>query len=462
MLSIPIVSSFDGSGIDKAKKEFAQLDGVAEKTKFAFKKALVPATAAIGALAVAAGDAVKAASDMAESQSKVNVIFGDGAKDIEEYAKTASTSIGQSRQAVMDAAGTFGTFGKAAGLQGKDLSKFSTRFSTLASDLASFNNTTPEEAINAIGSALRGEAEPMRKFGVLLNDSTLKQKAMELGIYEGSGALTDQQKILAAQAAIYEQTSAAQGDFERTSGGLANSQRIMAAQFADVKVALGEGLMPVLEAVLPKIKAMADWASQNPTAFKIIAGAIAGVAAAIVLVNIAMALNPFGLIAIAIAGLVTGIVIAYTQFKTFAKIVRTVINGVIGYFETAANAWVTVINTLIKGYNKIPGLPDIGLVANVSLGRMRSGGPETEGLSDSRITALASGGIVTAPTFALIGEAGPEAVVPLSRAGEFGMGGGINITVNAGLVSSPDQVGQQIIEAIQRAQRRSGVVFAPG
>ena len=179
MLSIPIVSSFDGSGIDKAKKEFAQLDGVAEKTKFAFKKALVPATAAIGALAVAAGDAVKAASDMAESQSKVNVIFGDGAKDIEEYAKTASTSIGQSRQAVMDAAGTFGTFGKAAGLQGKDLSKFSTRFSTLASDLASFNNTTPEEAINAIGSALRGEAEPMRKFGVLLNDSTLKQKAMD-------------------------------------------------------------------------------------------------------------------------------------------------------------------------------------------------------------------------------------------------------------------------------------------
>jgi phage-related minor tail protein len=76
-----------------------------------------------------------------------------------------------------------------------------------------------------------------------------------------------------------------------------------------------------------------------------------------------------------------------------------------------------------------------------------------------KIPALAEGGIVTGPTLALIGEAGPEAVIPLDRAG--GMGGGINITVNAGLLSSPDQVGQQIIEAIQKAQRRSGPVFAP-
>jgi len=69
---------------------------------------------------------------------------------------------------------------------------------------------------------------------------------------------------------------------------------------------------------------------------------------------------------------------------------------------------------------------------------------------------MAKGGIVTQPTFALIGEAGPEAVIPLNRAGAFG---GITINIEAGLVSTPDQVGQQIIEAIQRAQRRSGPAF---
>ena len=73
------------------------------------------------------------------------------------------------------------------------------------------------------------------------------------------------------------------------------------------------------------------------------------------------------------------------------------------------------------------------------------------------IPKLAKGGIVTQPTLALIGEAGPEAVVPLNKMG--GMGG-VTINIEAGLVSTPDQVGQQIIEAIQRAQRRSGPAFA--
>lgn len=77
------------------------------------------------------------------------------------------------------------------------------------------------------------------------------------------------------------------------------------------------------------------------------------------------------------------------------------------------------------------------------------------------IATLASGGIVTGPTLAMIGEGnGPEAVIPLSQMGNYG-GGDINITVSAGVVSSPDQIGQQLIELIQRAQRRSGTVFAP-
>jgi hypothetical protein len=77
------------------------------------------------------------------------------------------------------------------------------------------------------------------------------------------------------------------------------------------------------------------------------------------------------------------------------------------------------------------------------------------------IPELAEGGIVTSPTLAMIGEGrGPEAVIPLSKMGQFGMGGGMTITVNAGLVSTPDQIGQQIIEAILKAQRRSGQVFA--
>lgn len=305
-LSIAILSEFNGKGIERARKEFAQLEGVGAKAGYAVKKAMIPATAALGGLAAGAKSAIEAASDLGESQSKVNVIFGEGAKDVEAFSKKAAKSMGQSRRAVLQAAGTFGTFGKAAGLGGKDLAKFSNDFTKLAGDLASFNNTSPEEAVEAIGAALRGEAEPMRRFGVLLNDATLKAEALALGIYDGSGALTDQQKILAAQAAIYKQTGDAQGDFERTSDGLANSQRILSASLDDTKASIGEALLPVVEAVLPYLKDFADWARDNPDTFTKIAGAITAVAVATVAVNAAMATNPYvaaaaGIAAMAIA-----------------------------------------------------------------------------------------------------------------------------------------------------------------
>jgi hypothetical protein len=177
---------------------------------------------------------------------KIGVIFGDTAGEIDKFASTAARNLGQSKQQALDAAANFAIFGKAAGLSGAALVDFSVDFVALASDLASFNNTTPEDAINAIGSALRGEAEPLRRYGVLLNDATLKAAALELGIYNGTGALTAQQKVLAAQQVILEQTNLAQGDFARTSDGLANSQRQIAASVEDTKAQLGEALLPVM------------------------------------------------------------------------------------------------------------------------------------------------------------------------------------------------------------------------
>jgi hypothetical protein len=177
-----------------------------------------------------------------------------------------------------------------------------------------------------------------------------------------------------------------------------------------------------------------------------------------------MALNPIGLIAIGIIGLIAGLVAAYKRFEGFRNLVNTIFDGiklgfdvVVTYLKTVANIYKAIFNGIASAWNNtigklsfsipdIPGLPGRGTKIEVP-----------------NIPMLAQGGIVTGPTLAMIGEGrGPEAVIPLDRMGEFGMGGGgMNITVNAGLVSSPEQVGQQIIEAIQKAQRRSGPVFAP-
>lgn len=246
-IRIPIITDFSDKGIKDAEKKFSELGTTSEKAGYLLTKAIVPATIAIGAYTKVLKPAITAASDFQEATSKVNVVFGSASKAVKDFADTAARSIGQSKTAVLNAAGVFGTFGKAAGLAGEDLSTFTTDFVTLASDLASFNNTTPEDAIQAIGAALRGEAEPIRRYGILLNDATLKQEAMALGIYKGNGALTAQQKILAAQSAIYKQSTDAQGDFLRTADGLANSQRTLSAEFKNFQIQLGQGLLPKME-----------------------------------------------------------------------------------------------------------------------------------------------------------------------------------------------------------------------
>jgi len=287
-INIPIVSEFNNAGLKKAQKEFQRLEKTSQKVGFALKKAFVPATAAFGGLAAAAIPAINAASDLEESMSKVGVIFGEGAKEVEAFAETAAKALGQSKQDVLEAAGTFGTFGKAAGLAGTDLAEFSNGMTALASDVASFNNAEPDEVIQAMGAALRGEAEPMRRFGVLLNDATLRAEAMALGIYDGNGALTDQQKILAAQQAILKQTTDAQGDFARTSEGLANQTRIMKAQFEDVKAELGKALLPVVLAILPVFAKLADFIGDNTDIVIKLAAVVGGLSAAIVAANFGM------------------------------------------------------------------------------------------------------------------------------------------------------------------------------
>jgi hypothetical protein len=184
-----------------------------------------------------------------------------------------------------------------------------------------------------------------------------------------------------------------------------------------------------------------------------IALAIGAIAASILLVNAAMAINPFSAIAAGIAALVVGIVAAYNKFETFRNIVRSVVNGIASYFEFMVNAWIKVINTVIKGINLVKPGKDIPTLGSITIGRLGDK-DMTEGLSASRITALASGGIVTTPTLAMIGEGGEsEAVIPLSKLGNMISGGdtNVNIHVNGG---DPNAV----VAALRTYMRQNGAV----
>jgi phage-related tail protein len=245
-IRIPIVSEWDGRGLAKARRDIKNAEGFLGKAGAAAKAfrgtLLLAGTAAAAAFAKISADAVMLASDLDETQNKLNEVFGDGAQSITKNLEKSAREIGQTRQQAYDAAATFGIFGKAAGLAGDDLVTFSEDLVRLSADFSSFYNTSPEDAITAIGAALRSEAEPIRRFGVLLDAATLKQRALAMGIAEGNKPLTQQQKILAASEEIFAQSADAIGDFDRTQGGLANSLRQNQALFKELQTYFGEGL----------------------------------------------------------------------------------------------------------------------------------------------------------------------------------------------------------------------------
>lgn len=346
------------------------------------------ATVALGGAALGFASlgkaSVDAASNMAETQSKVAVIFGDQAKAIEAFSSNAAKAFGQSKQQAMDAAAGFATFGKAAGLQGAGLTDFSTKLTGLASDMASFSNTSPEDAIEALGAALRGESEPIRRYGVMLDDATLKNAALKMGIYNGKGALDAKSKSLAAYQAILDQTKDAQGDFARTSDGLANKQRIMAAQIEDLKVKMGQALLPVVltvtsafanlvtkltpiaqhiaEKLGPVLEKVVGFIKDNAApiigALAVVLGgvfiaALAGAVQAVIAFNVALAANPIALVVLALAGLVAGVIYAYQRFETF----RDVVDGV-GRFlrDTVLPIMLGFVTTVREGFGQLAGL----------------------------------------------------------------------------------------------------------
>lgn len=260
--------------VDKLERQLA--DGVGDamgKSEGPIKSAALKLGSVIGgALAVnAAKDflmgAVDMASGLSESMSKVEVVFGDSAESIKRWAEDSAQSFGQSKQQALEAAGTYGNLFQAFGIQAKPAQEMSQALVELAADLASFNNTSIEEALQALQSGVSGETEPLKRYGVAINDVRLKEEALALGLISTTkDALSPAAKAQASYSLILKDTALAQGDFDRTSDGLANKQRIVAAEFANARAEIGQKLLPVMleltqfasTALIPALLTVAD------------------------------------------------------------------------------------------------------------------------------------------------------------------------------------------------------------
>ncbi len=190
-------------------------------------------------------DSITAASDLNETMSKSQVVFGQAAQQVSDWGDTSAEAFGLSKQAAVEAAASFGNVFKGLGFAQDTSAQMSETLVKLAGDLASFNNIDVGDALQKLQSGLAGETRPLRDLGVFISEANVKAEAAKLGFHAVNGEFTDGEKIIARYNLILQQTTTAQGDFARTSDQLANSQRKANAELENTKARLGEELIPV-------------------------------------------------------------------------------------------------------------------------------------------------------------------------------------------------------------------------
>jgi hypothetical protein len=253
-IKIPILTEFDPKGLRQANAAFAELQTSLGSLGRNFA---VAGAAIVGATALL-GSAVMSASNFEAEFEGVNQVFKDAAGSVQAFAETAAETAGISATEALKAAKTFGLFATGAGLSTEEAAGFSTTLVQLAGDLGSFNDLPTEQALAAIQSGLMGSAEPLRVFGVFLDEDKLLAEALRLELHEGSGALSSQAKMLASYSLIMQETQLQQGDFVAYQDTLGNQLKTVEANFADLSREIGTILIPVITAAMPEIKAMAD------------------------------------------------------------------------------------------------------------------------------------------------------------------------------------------------------------
>jgi hypothetical protein len=429
---LPIVSEFDGKGIKRAIAQFKQLETTGEKAQFAIKKAAVPAAAALAGLAVALGDATKAAMEDQQEQAALALtlqnVTGAGAAQTAQVEKQISAMSRAS--GVADTEYRLALEALVRGTKDVDMAM---RDMNLVMDISTATGTSSATVADALAKAYQGNFKALRSLS----------PEMATMIKEGASL----NEIMDVLGGTFGGATAASAE---TAAG---KMKILSNSIGETKESIGAALLPVVEAVLPILNKFAMWAQDNPEAFLAIAGAIAAVAAAIVVTNIAMALNPFALIAAGIALLVVALVTAYNKFEWFRNGINAIVNTVIGFFAGMVNAAVGAVNMIISAYNSIPLLPDLPKAPTMPVPKL-GGTPTTPAPGRMNIPRLADGGIVTRPTLAMIGEGGQsEAVIPLDRLGN--MGGGITINVTGGLATSAE-IGESVVNALRAYSRSAG------
>lgn len=499
-----LVIRVEVEGIGQAKSDLESLSSTAENSLGtaeskgksslgSLNKAMVGGSAiAVGAFAAWGTQAFTLSTELEQMDLKAETVFGNQITAVEEWAAANSDAFGATETDIVNMAAGMADLLKPMGFSTQEASNMSTELLDLSGALSAWSGGTKSAADVAeiLSSAMLGERDALKGLGISISDAEVKERALADTGKESVDQLTDQEEALATQALVLEKSTDAQEAW--ADGGKEAAERTNEGKVGlqELNESVTRSLTPAFETLAEIFGTVGTWMEENEGVAKLLAGAILGIAGAVLFINgiikvatilqllwnIAMSLNPIGLIVLGILILIgiiilliknwdkvvkflkkgwqlilAGIKLLWKGIKKYFSFWKGILDKVIGWvrglwdkakenfnkiidfvkglpkkikdaasgmWDGIKNAFKSAINWLIGAWNNLSfTLPSV-TVLGVTVGGFT--------LSTPNIPFLADGGIITGPTLAMLGEGGnDEAVIPLPR-GLRDMNGGNN------------------------------------
>jgi hypothetical protein len=232
-----------GRGTAEAEGKLSRLGGAARKVGKVIAVGLAAGAAAVGALAVAS---VKAASDQEQAFGALDSVYGKNSATVKRWANDAADAVGLSATSYANLSAVVGSQLKNMGRSTSEAAGESDKLIKMGADLAATFGGSVSDAVGAVGSLLRGERDPIERYGVAIKQADIDAQLARDGLTGLTGAALRQAEANATLTLLTKQTADAQGAFGRESNTLAGQTERLKAEFDNAKAALGSRLLPAL------------------------------------------------------------------------------------------------------------------------------------------------------------------------------------------------------------------------
>lgn len=357
-----------------------------------------PALGALGALALLGGGAASAASDVEQSFGALESVFKDNADAAKALARSASTDVGLASSEYAQMAAVLGAQLKNLSGSSADLAGRTDDLIGLGADLSAQFGGSTSDAVQALSALLRGERDPIERYGVSIKDADIQARLAAKGLKGLTGdakrAATTQETL----ALLTQQTADAQGAFARETDTAAHATQVSEASMKDAAAAIGVALLPLVVALSVAFADVARWAGENADLVRTVAAVVGILAGAILAVNVALSAyraittavtaaqwllnaaldaNPIGLVVLAVLALIAAVVLLWNNCEEFRAVVtavfgavQAVIVGVVDFVTGLFRRWFDTLSALFRQVDRIIGAPfrEFGLLVGSILG----------------------------------------------------------------------------------------------